>query len=339
MLSLSWIVTASAQDAQDVVLLVDGSELRGTVLQQEPGKFVVIRTADGKTHTLSWADIRRVETSAAPAPQPTPAAPAAAPPAPAAPPATSPQGTATTTTTTANVDSGGPKATFNQTQDCSTNPNQEICRRETTVNAGPDGLKAGFVQETVTKVGTPPTNSMGFSIDGGFLYGTTTGDSDIDVSIYGGGAMVGFRAQFGLGPFPGAAGGGWTGVTVHPTAGFYGAGVVYQIGDSTDGAGLTTLNIGTNVGFEYLSFGAMNPATLEQKGWGVFGGYRVGWAQSKVMSAQTVTDDDFSHGPVLSLLFPKYNAGTSHVEKGYVTMLLLPTGDFLFFTLSGGYQF
>lgn len=312
----------------DKIILTDGSELRGTITQQDPGKFVVIRTVDGRTLTLNWADVRRVEAASPPAPAPAPAPV----PAPAGP-------TTTTTQTSGSVDGKGPEGSFRQTTDCSKDPNQEICRRETTVDAGPGGLRAGFTQEKVTKVGTPPTTVVGFTIDGGFMYGTSTADDGPDVSIYGGGAWVGLRAQFGLTAFPDASGGPWQGITLHPTVGFFGAGLVYDVNGSTDGAGLTMLNAGVNAGYEYLSFGSMNPATLEQKGWGLFAGYRLGYAQTKVIQSQTVTSGDLSHGPVLGITFPKYNAGTSHVEKGYLNVLLLPTGDFLFFMLTGGYQF
>jgi hypothetical protein len=65
-------------DGDDVVTLKDGSTLRGTVVKQEPGKFVVVRTADGKESTLSFDSVARVETSAPAAAQPPPgsAAPA-----------------------------------------------------------------------------------------------------------------------------------------------------------------------------------------------------------------------------------------------------------------------
>jgi hypothetical protein len=64
----------------DVVVLRDGSRIGGTLIRQEPGKFVVIRQPDGREITLSWDDVKRVE-AAAPtvAPAPAPAVPPAGP--------------------------------------------------------------------------------------------------------------------------------------------------------------------------------------------------------------------------------------------------------------------
>lgn len=64
-----WLAVAGAAlaDGEDVVTLKDGTQIRGTVLKQEPGKYVVIRQLDGREMTISFDDVRRVETAAAPA--------------------------------------------------------------------------------------------------------------------------------------------------------------------------------------------------------------------------------------------------------------------------------
>lgn len=41
----------------------------------------------------------------------------------------------------------------------------------------------------------------------------------------------------------------------------------------------------------------------------------------------------------LPVVFPEYNAGTAHVSSGYINLMLLPTGDFLFFMIGGGGSF
>lgn len=67
-------------------MLKDGSQVTGTVLQQQPGQFVTVRTLDGREVTLSWDDVRRVERGTPPpGTAPPPAAPLAPPPATPAP--------------------------------------------------------------------------------------------------------------------------------------------------------------------------------------------------------------------------------------------------------------
>ena len=74
------------------------------------------------------------------------------------------------------------------------------------------------------------------SVEGGFLYGTTTGDHGEGVSLYGGGVMVGVSARLGQ-----LSLGGQSALVLHPTAGSYGA-------RTTDGAGSTLLSLGANFG-------------------------------------------------------------------------------------------
>lgn len=86
---------ADAASDEDQVLLKDGSVLTGEVVTQEPGRFVVVRTASGE-QTIGWDEIRRVTISPAhaaartsrraptraPEPSPDPAPPVAATPSP-----------------------------------------------------------------------------------------------------------------------------------------------------------------------------------------------------------------------------------------------------------------
>jgi hypothetical protein len=139
--------------------------------------------------------------------------------------------------------------------------------------------------------------------------------------------MVGARARFGDLNL-----GGQSGLIVHPTVAYYGA-------SATDEAGLTLLNLGANVGYEYLVLGNDGKSSIHS-GWGVFGGYRAAFAKTSFTTVhETMTSNDFSHGPVLSLLLPRYDYRRYELEMGYVTLLLLPFGDPAFFMLSVGYQF
>lgn len=81
-------LSGAAQGSEDVVLLKDGSEIKGTVIAQQPGQFVTVRTADGREVTLSWDDVRRIDRGSPPTPvNPAPEAAPAPAPAPTPPPA------------------------------------------------------------------------------------------------------------------------------------------------------------------------------------------------------------------------------------------------------------
>jgi hypothetical protein len=102
----------------------------------------------------------------------------------------------------------------------------------------------------------------------------------------------------------------------------------------------------------------MDSTTLKQGGFGIFVGYHAGVQGTKTW-VSTITQEmcfdgfctpptsrtsqssntDFSQGPVLSLSFPSYNAGTAHLSRAYLTFMALPTGSFFFATVSGGCAF
>ncbi len=62
--SVGLLAFAPTARADDVVTLKDGSQIHGTVVQQEPGKYVVIRQTDGRETTISFDDVRHVEAAA-----------------------------------------------------------------------------------------------------------------------------------------------------------------------------------------------------------------------------------------------------------------------------------
>lgn len=64
--------TSAAPPPVDVVVLADGSQLSGTIIQQQPGQFVVIQTQDGTQHTLVWTQLQRVIVAPRPNPSSTP---------------------------------------------------------------------------------------------------------------------------------------------------------------------------------------------------------------------------------------------------------------------------
>jgi hypothetical protein len=68
---------ATAASARDCVLLKDGTTIEGTIVSQEPGRYVVVQTSAGQ-QTIVWDDIRRVTQGTPPAVPPSqpPRAPA-----------------------------------------------------------------------------------------------------------------------------------------------------------------------------------------------------------------------------------------------------------------------
>jgi hypothetical protein len=79
---------AAPAPGNDVVALKDGTRITGKIVDQQPGKYVVIQTASG-TRTLTWDGISEVTSgvavAAAPPPPPAPAPAPVAPPPPPAP--------------------------------------------------------------------------------------------------------------------------------------------------------------------------------------------------------------------------------------------------------------
>jgi hypothetical protein len=161
--------------------------------------------------------------------------------------------------------------------------------------------------------------------------------------------------------FPGPEGGHFHGIGIEPTVGLTGGGLEATGGGSAGASiygAIFTYSFGVNVGYQWLYFGHMDPETLKQGGFGIFGGYHLGGQGSNTWisvyiapqcyagycsQAMTTTSQsssfDFSQGPVLTFTFPKYNAGTAHLGRAYITFMALPTGNFFFASVSGGYSF
>lgn len=242
-------------------------------------------------------------------------------------------------------------------RDCARDPTQEICKQEGRAQIGPGGLRAGFSQETVTRVKEPPSSSFDFAIDGSFTYGKLEFEfplpgatSTIESEFYGGGVSLGVKILTG-GRFPGTGGGSWFGLFIDPAFSVSGAGGQMtipgftvsgiRVSESKQGYGMLLLNGGVALGAQWLTFGSMDPETLEQVGFGVNAGYRIGMQGSQVYFEGGSGDftTAFSHGPVLGLSFPFYNAGTASLSRAYVQGMILPSGDMLIVTVAAGYAF
>jgi hypothetical protein len=312
-LTLTFVNLAHAQPTAadaDVVQLQDGSELRGTVLREEPGQFVVLKLADGRELTLSFGEIKRV---------------LKAPRAPTAP------------TTTQQTTSQDGSTSVRITEDCAKNPELERCKRETTVSTGPGGIGVGGVYERRVRILEPPSTVISFAIEGGFLYGRSLGDGP-EFHLYGGGGAIGAKILTGGGPLPGTGGGSWSGVAIDPRANFHGAGI--YIPDLETGAGFTTGGGNLAISYQWLRYGSMDPVDLRQHGIGFHAGYSAGVQFTRVYSGESQPiETQFQHGPQFGMLFPEYNAGTSKLVAGFFNVMILPTGDFLFITIQGGAAF
>jgi hypothetical protein len=321
---------AAAGASPDIVLLADGSQVQGRIVNEVPGQMVVVDAIDGRRHVIPWNGIARIIRSGAPQLQGTP------------------------NTQQAGVDPQGRQLGAQYQHDCAVDPSHEICKQQGGVQVGPGGLQAGWSQETLTAVKEPRSGSVDFAIDGSFLYGTFSGEAiagqELDFEIYGGGVSVGFKILTGK-QFPGPEGGGWLGFFIDPMLSVQGAGGEMTIPEQSigtvtvpefrQGFGMLLINGGASGGLQWMRFGKMDPQTLKQGGFGLNAGYRIGmqFSQMYVEGGSGDGQTDFSHGPVFGLSFPSYNAGTAQLSRAYLQAMILPTGDFLMITVAGGYAF
>lgn len=245
-------------------------------------------------------------------------------------------------------------------RDCAADPSQEICKQQGGLTAGAAGIQAGFSQETITRVKQPPKYSIDFAMDGSFTYGKMSFDfpaitpgqkpSTIESEFYGGGLALGVKILAG-GTFPGPGGGSWSGLFIDPSVSVSGAGGQmtipefkgpgFTIPEYQQGYGMLLINGGLAAGYQWLYFGSMDPQSLKQGGFGINVGYRVGAVGSQVYFDGGSGDftTSFSHGPVLGLTFPSYNAGTADLSRAYIQGMILPTGDLLLITIAAGFAF
>jgi hypothetical protein len=356
--------SSPAAPPADTITLKSGKIVTGVVTAEDPGTSVSIRTADGIVHTYSWDVVQGVTIAAGHAPPPTQSPGAGG----GATTMTTTQGSVDSTGAhvsvsadcqqspdspkchrEANVQAGTGGASIHvanedasgrqsadisnkgahaeMERDCSANPSDERCVQKGSLNLGPGGLNASFKQETVTAVKEPPSGAVSIAIDlgGGTIFGGGGGSSisllDADIKIK---MLAGSR-------FPGSDGGSWNGVALEPSAAVL---LLFESSPSPDGTTqsqtLIGYQLGGSLGYQFMSFGKMEPATMKQSGFGLqLAGY-VGVTGLSIPSAnggssQTVTNA--SYGPEIGLSFPTYNAGTASYSAFAITGFLLPSGD------------
>jgi hypothetical protein len=291
---------------------------------------------------------------------PSPSAAATPPPVPAASPGATPETSSTPSTLegTANsqqseLDVKHRRFTAEYERDCAKDPTKEICKEKGNVKIDKHGLKFGWSKESVTRVKTPPSSSVNFSLDGSFVYGRITmkllGSSSTS-EFYGGGVSLGAKTLFGQ-QFPGADGGSWFGVGIDPAVAVSGSGGKINIPAitidsytepaSSQGFGELIVDGGVSAVVQWLYFGGMDPTTLKQSGFGLNVGYHLGVQYSDFFSSGSSgsSSTSVSQGPVFGMTFPDYNAGTAKLQRTYIQGMIIPTSNLLVVTIAAGFAF
>jgi len=238
-------------------------------------------------------------------------------------------------TTTAKADASGVNA--RREVDCSKDPANEICKSTTTASADAGGLGFTHSQTSVVRVRTPGNGYAQIYGEAGALYGEGTG-----LTMMGGQGSLGVQGAFG-GRLPGAEGGGWSGLGYRLNAGGGAISVETEAviqpipGAPTPPSSSTTTaasyQAGGAAGYQFLTFGRLDPSTLKQSGFGLFLGGSVG------VFGQESGDPTFSYGPAFVISLPKYNAGTSRMSSLFISGLVLPLEDLFLATVNLGFAF
>lgn len=333
---------ASSDRPLDRVELVDGTVLTGRLVETRPGTEIVLLLENGARWSVAWTQIRAVKVGGA---------------------AQADVGGARVDRVAAGVDMAAGKATYRSEQDCPPGQPPEACRQWTAAgvnaasgtatfdrvrdcapgaadarctetlhaNAGAgEGLGVSYKKESITAVATRPSSVANLVLGGGLLM-ATVGDSD---TLYGMNLELSLDILAGD-TFPDVKGGTWNGFFLNPTTSL-------RFARSSGSTDLTMWgpSIGVGAGWQYLDFSALESGTLVQSGWGFRLGYSLGYQSQHISVSSgefgTIESEssDMSHGPVIGLVFPSYNPGTANYESSSLTMLILPTGDSLFVTLS-----
>jgi hypothetical protein len=202
------------------------------------------------------------------------------------------------------------------------------------------GVGIGVSGERVVKLHDPTDHYWQVAIDGGFMYGTST-KSGVSASVYGGGADINIQYRVG-GQMPGTDGGSWSAFGLDLSGGFFGAGLVFSEGNTSNGAGFLLTSGAVSAGYQFMTFGKMDDEDLKQHGFGLFLAGKVGVANTQVLQSDSIpasSTTNAQYGPEIQLTFPEYNYGTAKRAAFYISGFLLPTGDFLFMNIQFGGSF
>ena len=341
------IVALTARPQSDTVVLKDGTKVEGTILQQTPGQFVIIRLLDGSERTLSWDKVSESivvpkANSEGPGTKTVVAAKA------------DQNGAAITRTVdckgapgdpacheqmSASIGKGGPQAAYVAEADCSEHPERESCKERTALDLSGAGVSASYTKETITKVKDPPSSAVNLAIDlgGGGIVGGSSGSSAAFLS-----ADLKLRLFIG-GRYPGAEGGSWHGLALEPSAAIlavfasapsasssdsYSSSYVPAGASSSKTSALLGVQIGGTVGYQYFHFSKQEAETPKQSGFGLLlGAFAGGTGIQSGSGSQSSLKWSPSYGPVIGISFPRYNPGTARYSAFSLTAMVLPTGE------------
>ncbi|MCC7405319.1 MAG: hypothetical protein IT288_13055 [Bdellovibrionales bacterium] len=229
--------------------------------------------------------------------------------------------------------------------DCTVDPKNSKCTNTTSTTLVPGGGLAVQVEnKQVTAVTEPPSESYNFGVQLGMVTGAGSGAA-ADVALLAINFDIGMNALLGFGKkFPGAEGGPWSGMLLAPNFGMMMGVLSFSGGDGE----VTGTRYGAILAYEYLNFDPLDPATLEQKGWGIQAGLYMGvqklatttrvWAVFNYIESTNTTSES-SIGPSIGFVWPKYNAGTAKLTSQEVRLMVLPTGDFTLMMVTGNWSF
>jgi hypothetical protein len=214
----------------------------------------------------------------------------------------------------------------------------QVTKTQSSLGSVPGGgLSAGYTEETLKKRVAIPSSvgSVALSLAGIGIFGDT---------FNAGGGGVDLRLSRLWASFPGESGGSFVGFSLGARlSGFALAGssnvVVPGFGSFSNDILLFRGEAAAEAGLVIMGFGAMNPETLEQHGFGVrlagFAGASLGVQSIDGVSGEPEVSPVY--GPLLALEFPSYNAGTADYSAFSIFGLVIPTGSSV--TVSGSLSF
>jgi hypothetical protein len=217
----------------------------------------------------------------------------------------------------ATLDHGVPRLTGKVTEDCAKDEN-EVCKKTSTLDAGENGLAISVSKESATRVVGPRSSAGNLGVSVGLVFGSAKGATILGANVGGS-----YRGIVG-GKFPGEEGGSWGGIFVEPKA------EVTLLTQNQKSLSASAL-VGTSAGFQWMKFGAMDQATLQQHGWGLAAGGQVG-ALIPLSDGKTST----TYGAAINILRPKYNQGTGAYSVQQFNLFVLPLPGMFFLIV--GYQ-
>ncbi len=213
---------------------------------------------------------------------------------------------------------------------------REVTERSSGAELGAGGVGVGFSSETLKRVQAPPSTpaTTGILLGGSLLFGDT-------ISGQLGSFSLRFRNVYGQ--FPGVDGGPLHAFDLAVNLGAVAGRTITEVEvprlvgttiqtelqsiETTIAGGQATLELA----YLFVSFGAMDPESLRQRGFGLRVGVQGGARMELVVSEGGGGEPEISPivGPILGLELPGYNAGTASFSSVSVLVFVLPLPSLL----------